>query len=180
VPALAPPGQEARPGLLRLPDEDRVGTIAEVLLIDADPGAADDQEGAAALQAGEDPVHTRVLDAVPGPRLMLLSAEGREDKALAERLDRLRIDRDRVEPVRRVPRRQYLELFNRIDIALDPFPYNGETTTCDGLWMGVPLVTLAGASCVSRRGVSHLTNVDFIVPVLSFSLPGHRSGSVMP
>jgi protein O-GlcNAc transferase len=59
-----------------------------------------------------------------------------------------------------VPRRkenQYV-LYNKIDIALDPFPYNGGTTTCDTLWMGVPLVTLAGAQCVSRLGVSALSN----------------------
>src|SRR5262249_341846 len=45
------------------------------------------------------------------------------------------------------------------DIALDPFPFNGCTTTCHTLWMGVPVVTLAGKSHVSRVGVSMLTNV---------------------
>jgi predicted O-linked N-acetylglucosamine transferase (SPINDLY family) len=56
-----------------------------------------------------------------------------------------------------MPREQFLALFISIDIALDPFPYSGEATTLDGLWMGVPLITLAGDSCVSRRGVSHLS-----------------------
>jgi predicted O-linked N-acetylglucosamine transferase (SPINDLY family) len=46
-----------------------------------------------------------------------------------------------------------------IDIALDTFPYNGDTTTFDALWMGVPLVTLSGEAFVSRRGVSHLNAV---------------------
>lgn len=46
-----------------------------------------------------------------------------------------------------------------IDIALDPFPYNGGTTTCDLLWMGVPLVSLAGNTCVSRLGVTFLSAV---------------------
>ena len=64
-----------------------------------------------------------------------------------------------VELVRRQPRDKYLELFNQIDIALDPFPYNGETTTCDGLWMGVPHVTLAGDRCAARRTMSHLCNL---------------------
>ena len=49
-------------------------------------------------------------------------------------------------------------LYNKIDIALDPFPYNGCTTSFDALWMGVPLVTLAGASSLSRVGVSILSN----------------------
>ena len=50
------------------------------------------------------------------------------------------------------------ELYNRIDIALDPFPYNGCTTSFDALWMGVPLVTLAGKNSLSRVGVSILSN----------------------
>jgi len=96
---------------------------------------------------------------VPGSRLLLLSAERREDKALLDRLKRAEIDPAGVDPVRRQPRRQYLELFNQIDIALDPYPYNGETTTCDGLWMGVPHVALAGDRCASRRTMSHLCNL---------------------
>jgi predicted O-linked N-acetylglucosamine transferase (SPINDLY family) len=53
----------------------------------------------------------------------------------------------------------YFKLYNRIDIALDTFPFNGGTTTCDSLWMGVPVVTLAGTNGVSRGGVSLLTHI---------------------
>jgi predicted O-linked N-acetylglucosamine transferase (SPINDLY family) len=53
----------------------------------------------------------------------------------------------------------HLNRYNAIDIALDPFPYNGTTTSLDALWMGVPVVTLAGSSHVSRVGVSQLSNL---------------------
>ena len=49
-------------------------------------------------------------------------------------------------------RRDYLNRYNQIDIALDPIPFNGHTTTCDALWMGAPVVMLCGSSYVSRFG----------------------------
>ena len=92
--------------------------------------------------------------------MMLLSPP--DNRFLIERFGRHGVDPARIELAPRVGRRDYLRLFNRIDIALDPFPYNGDTTTCDGFWMGVPLVTLAGDVFVSRRGVSHLANVGLM------------------
>ena len=70
------------------------------------------------------------------------------------------IDPSRLELVRTGSRHQYLDAYNRVDIALDTFPYNGDTTTCDALWMGVPVVSLGGDRFVSRRGVSHLRNIN--------------------
>ncbi len=58
-----------------------------------------------------------------------------------------------------LPPEAYYATYNQIDIALDPFPYNGTTTICDGLWMGVPAISLYGDRAASRVSASLLTRV---------------------
>ena len=60
----------------------------------------------------------------------------------------------RLEFVPKTSLEAYFQQYHQIDIALDPFPYSGGTTTCDALWMGVPVVTLHGKTAVGRGGVT--------------------------
>ncbi len=104
----------------------------------------------------------RLLAALPESRLLLkataLSDEGAR-RLLLERFAAEGIDADRLELRGRTQsRREHLASYRDIDIALDPVPYNGTATTCEALWMGVPVVTLAGdARHMSRVGASLLS-----------------------
>src|SRR5690606_36356904 len=74
-----------------------------------------------------------------------------------ERLIRLGLPVDRVDLLERTAdTMSHLSIYHRVDVALDTFPYHGTTTTCEALWMGVPVVTLAGDRHMSRVGVSLL------------------------
>ena len=105
----------------------------------------------------------RILEVVPGSRLLLksagfLSMDARK-RVSAALLSKAGISEERLDI--RGPEdnhESHLALYREIDIALDTFPYHGTTTTCEALWMGVPVVTLAGRSHVSRVGVSLLSN----------------------
>lgn len=69
------------------------------------------------------------------------------------------VEANRLELLASLPMQDYLKLYNRIDIALDPFPHNGHTITCHTLWMGVPVITLAGNRYAARMGASVLSGI---------------------
>ena len=106
----------------------------------------------------------RVLRAAPDARLTLM-ASSLADATTRERLRQSFAQRgiapERILPLPPVtPLNRFLAEYGRIDIALDTFPYNGGTTSCDALWMGVPVVTLAGEAFPSRMGLSLLNTVN--------------------
>jgi protein O-GlcNAc transferase len=100
-----------------------------------------------------------ILSLVDGSRLMMVCPEGTARQFVTERFGRRAIGSDRIQWVSRQSRMDYLRTYQQIDIALDTSPYCGGITTCDALWMGVPVVTLAGRTVVGRGGVSILSNV---------------------
>ena len=53
----------------------------------------------------------------------------------------------------------YLATYREVDAVLDPFPFSGSATTCESLWMGVPVITMPGETFASRHSLCHLTSV---------------------
>jgi predicted O-linked N-acetylglucosamine transferase (SPINDLY family) len=104
-----------------------------------------------------------ILIAAPLSRLIIKS-RGLGEQSIRERIHQNFASRgvpaDRLEIRGHEPNVvSHLNTYNRMDIALDTFPYHGTTTTCEALWMGVPVVTLAGSTHISRVGVSLLSSV---------------------
>lgn len=105
----------------------------------------------------------RLLTEVPGSRL-LLKNPALGDRSMQEKVcDAFvnnGVDVDRLLLLGRdIKKHDHFQRYAQLDIALDPFPYNGTTTTCEALWMGVPVVTLAGNSHRARVGASLLTHI---------------------
>ncbi len=99
----------------------------------------------------------KILHAVPGSRLFMTSMpEGSARATFQDRFAAHGIDPARVCFFGRLPNPQYWEVLAQIDLALDPFPYNGTTTTCETLWSGIPVVTRTGADSVARSGYALL------------------------
>jgi predicted O-linked N-acetylglucosamine transferase (SPINDLY family) len=100
-------------------------------------------------------VWAKILRAVPGSRLLLQSLALQDpaiQRSVAERFGRHGIDAARLGLQPAQSRDDYLAAYRRVDIALDPFPYPGGTTTLEALWMGVPVLTLPAARRCPARG----------------------------
>lgn len=103
---------------------------------------------------------TQILDAVPTSKL-LIKSKSLADPSVQELLQkRLGVAPDRLILAHYTPSLlEHLNKYSLVDIGLDSYPYNGATTTCESLWMGVPVVTLVGETHVSRMGLSILSAV---------------------
>jgi len=103
-----------------------------------------------------------VLSSIPNSRLILKNHKLSDERNREHWLDVMRvlgIEPTRVELLGYASSlEQHYATYDRIDIALDTFPYNGTTTTCEALWMGVPVMTIAGDTQRSRTGASLLTH----------------------
>ncbi len=104
-------------------------------------------------------VWSRLLRAVPESRLLLHAHAGGHRQDVLDCLARHGVSPQRVTFVALLPPADYFQTYEDIDVVLDPFPYGGGTTTCDALWMGVPVVSLAGQTAVGRGGLSILSNL---------------------
>jgi len=106
----------------------------------------------------------QILISVPSSRI-IIKANQLTDKSNRSRIhakfNELGVSTKRVELMTRVPDSiDHLSVYNRIDIALDTFPYNGTTTTCEALWMGVPTITFSGDRHASRVSASILKHAE--------------------
>lgn len=105
----------------------------------------------------------KLVAGVPGARLMLKAralADATVRSRFAEAFAEAGLPADRLALVGPIAARDgHLHAYADIDIALDPFPYNGTTTTCEALWMGIPTVTMLGDRHSARVGASLLTRL---------------------
>jgi len=103
----------------------------------------------------------QILAANPGSKLALMLEGGASaNPSLLKRLDEKHcIPSNRLLIFQRADRAKYMGMYHQIDMALDPFPYAGHTTSFDSTWMGLPLITMPGRTSVSRAGVTVLSNI---------------------
>ena len=101
----------------------------------------------------------KVLQRVESSRLLVLSTEQDQRQLILRIFGEEGISPNRIAFTESRIRLEYLRLYDLIDIVLDTLPYNGITTTCDALWMGVPVVSLIGNTAAGRAGLSLLSTV---------------------
>jgi protein O-GlcNAc transferase len=113
-----------------------------------------------------------LLASLPDTRLVMVTVpEGRTQARLLERFAAAGVDPARLELHGLLPPPDYRALHARVDLALDPFPCNGATTTLETLWLGVPVLALEGDSFRSRNGMAILRNAG-LDPLVARS-PAH-------
>jgi predicted O-linked N-acetylglucosamine transferase (SPINDLY family) len=103
-----------------------------------------------------------VMRAIPDTRLALLAPPGRHRERLLVRLGAHGIEAQRLCFAEYRPRAEYLRSYHDVDFGLDTLPYNGHTTSLDALWMGIPIVTRLGETCVGRAALSQLFHLDLL------------------
>jgi predicted O-linked N-acetylglucosamine transferase (SPINDLY family) len=101
----------------------------------------------------------KVLQAIPSSRLVIQAQPSAHIEQVRALFRAGGVTDERVAFAPRLDRMAYFLRYHSLDLGLDPFPYNGHTSTLDALWMGVPVITLAGRTAVGRGGVSILSNV---------------------
>ncbi len=100
-------------------------------------------------------VWARILAKTPGSKLWILTGKSETTAArIAHALEAVNVDPARVERFSRMDKQAYFTAQASIDIALDPFPYNGGVTSLDALWMGTPVLAMAGRTYASRQGLA--------------------------
>ena len=104
-------------------------------------------------------VWCEILRQVPRSKLLVHAPPGRHRGKARDLLRGHGLNPKRLVFVPTTGTIEYFQQYQQIDLALDPFPYTGGTTTCDALWMGVPVVSLAGDLAVTRGGLSILSNL---------------------
>ena len=100
-----------------------------------------------------------ILAGVPGSQLLLHIKHTRTREDVLNFFEERGVSKDRITLIGYQDGPNYIKTYHQIDIALDPFPFAGGTTTFDSLWMGVPVVTLAGDRAVGRGGLSILSTL---------------------
>ena len=132
-------------------------------------------------------VWAEILRSVPNSRLVL-KYHGLDTATVSERIAgsfaERGVARTRLDLLGGTSHADLMCQYQRIDIALDPFPYSGGLTTCEALWMGVPVVTCPGETFASRHTLSHLSNVGLTETIAAdrnaYVSPGRRSRGRSP
>ena len=122
-----------------------------------------------------------ILHAVPSSRLILKAAALADDSVCAQCIERFAqrgIDATRLDLRGASAHHEMFGEYGHIDIALDPFPFNGGMTTLEALWMGVPVVALAGDTVVSRQSYSALANIGLADQLAFPNVDAYVAGAV--